>query len=96
MRALVVLLAAGVLLAGCAEVACRDPQTVVVTDKRDDMRVETRVIDTRVEPSGRVREQREQFVIHDYLVKDPSDRWYRVPEPTWRAAKIGDSVTVCR
>lgn len=89
------LVALGPLLGGCATFAC-DPVTIVVAEKDERIRLESRVRGVRVDPLGRVREDREEVVVREYWVRDPEGRWSRVDAERWRAVEAGGTVEVCR
>ena len=88
-------LALGIALGGCAGVAC-DPATIVVArkDERSQLRSEPRGM--RTDELGRVSEVRREVIVTDFWVADDEGRWYRVPEPAWRAVAPGQPLQVCR
>ena len=89
------LLAAGLALAGCAELACR-PVTIVVAGRERRTRLESEFRGVTTDPTGRVVERRRDVVVDEFWVKDGGGRWYRVSEAAWRGAVVGASLEVCR
>jgi len=89
------LVALGSVPGGCATFAC-DPVAIVVAEKDERVRLESRVRGVRVDPLGRVREDREEVIVREYWVRDPEGRWYRVDAERWRAVAAGGTVEVCR
>src|SRR3990170_4289360 len=79
------LLAAGLALAGCAELACR-PVTIVVADRERRTRLESEFRGVTTDPTGRVVERRRDVVVDEFWVKDGGGRWYRGSEAAWRGA----------
>ncbi|MBI4635254.1 MAG: hypothetical protein HY727_02795 [Candidatus Rokubacteria bacterium] len=93
-RAWIALFAA-IALSGCAAFACR-LETIVVVDRESRVRLQSRIRGIRVDPLGRVNEDREDVIVHEYWVKDASGRWHKVGEASWRDAALGAELEVCR
>ena len=84
-----------VLAASCASLTCR-PVTVVVADKQERIRLERVPYGVRTTETGRLEEDRRAEIVRDYWVRDQDGRWYPVPPDQFRAARVGESIAVCR
>lgn len=84
------------LLAGCGSVGVT-PTTIVVAAKEERPRWESEFRGVRTTPSPeRVVEVRRETLVHEYWVKGTDGRWYLVDEATWRAAEVGEPLTIDR
>jgi len=92
---LTLLLAAAMLVQGCASAACT-PVSVVVERKEERTRVRTESRGVRTGGTGAVVEDRRDVVVPEYWVLGQDSRWYLVSEADWRAAEPGRPLSLCR
>jgi hypothetical protein len=83
------------LFAGCTSWTCR-PVTIDVARKDERAILETRSGMLRTTESGRVEEVITPRVVREYWVQAADERWYRVPEATYRDAQVGRTLEICR
>ena len=92
---LTLLLAAAMLVQGCASAACT-PVSVVVERKEERTRVRTESRGVRTGGTGAVVEDRRDVVVPEYWVLGQDGRGYLVSEADWRAAEPGRPLSLCR
>ena len=84
-----------VTLAGCAELACT-PTSIEVASKDERTRMVSEFRGVTNDEIGRATEIRKEKLVPEYWVADRQGRSYRVSEAQWRAAEVGQPLTVCR
>ena len=89
------LLAAALLVQGCASTACT-PVSVVVERKEERPRLRTESRGVRTSGTGAVVEDRRDVVVPEDWVLGQDGRWYLVSEADWRVAEPGRPLSLCR
>ena len=84
-----------VTLAGCAELACT-PTSIEVASKDERTRMVSEFRGVTNDEIGRATEIRKEKLVPEYWVADRQGRSYRVSGAQWRAAEVGQPLTVCR
>lgn len=89
------MLAASLVLGGCAAFACR-PATVRVLAKEERTRIVVEHGGVRTDEVGRVVEVERVHAVREYWVQADPGGWLPVPESAWRSAEPGQSLDLCR
>jgi hypothetical protein len=69
---------------------------ITVVEMDEQIRLDSRLRRVLVDGTGRVKDVRDEVIVHEHWVKDEAGVWHRISSEQWHGLQVGDRLEVCR